>query len=135
MLLIISVYRDKDNESSGKDALPVDQQQISHCLRLPAIIDQELSDPNAINVARTTPAAIYSKKEQKKTPGKMALMGQASFFSLQRYLAVSIPALLLMFCPTQSKSSELNLLAFGDSLANFNLREWGNSQESTMVAL
>lgn len=43
-----------------------DQQQISHCLRLPAIIDQELSDPNAISAARTTPAAIYKGEGAKK---------------------------------------------------------------------
>lgn len=86
------------------------QQEISRCLRLPAIIDQELSDPNAISVARTTPAAIYREKEQKNS-WKDGSNGPASFFSLQRYLAVSMPALFLMFCPTQSKSSKFKLIS------------------------
>lgn len=103
-----------------------DQQQISRCLRLPAIIDQELSDPNAISVARRTPAAIQREKEQKK-PWKDGSNGPASFSSLQRYLAVSIPTLFLMFCPTQSRSPKFKLTSFWRFIGPFQSK--GNSQE------
>lgn len=95
-----------------------DQQQISRCLRLSAIIDQEVSDPNAISVARTTPAAIYREKEQKNSC-KDGSNGPASFFSLQRYLAVSMPALFLMFCPTQSRSPKFKLTSFWRFIGQF----------------
>lgn len=101
-----------------------DQQQISRCLRLPAIIDQELSDPNAISVARTTPAAIDREKEQKNS-WKDGSNGQASFSSLQRYLAVSIPTLFLLFCPTQRKSPKFKLTSFWRFIGQFHSKGMG----------
>lgn len=70
-----------------------------------------------------------------KAPGKKALKGQYPF-SLLKHIQMSARELLSRsFAQHRVKDQNSNLLAFGNSLLNFNLREQDNSKMSNSASI